>query len=179
VALKRVPIGKVHIKRTIRPLYAFSQATPKAGFLDPAFDRSSKIWPGMCAMKTEGDNYTLINGTGVPAGLFAHYIGGDGIDELEDQGINALAVWVLGPDAEFEILAPAFDASVSWDDPGDGTDVLIGARTVNAAGATATEGLRGQLVPAGTAGGSSNPVARLIKVVSASKIVIGGLMPGR
>lgn len=175
MTLKRVPASKAHIKRTVRPLYAFTQSTPKAGVLDPAWNRSHKIWPGMCAMKTEGDNYTLINAVGQPAGIFALYIGGDGIDELEEQGINAGCVWVLGPDAEFEILAPAIDTSVSWAEVGDGTDVLVHARTANTGGATATEGLRGQLVPAGTAGATTDPVARLIKVVSDSKIVIGGL----
>ncbi len=63
----------------------------------------------MVFMKTAGENVSLINPTGVPYGLGALYVGGDGIDEVLDAGINAFAVWVLGPDAEFEIiLAPAF-----------------------------------------------------------------------
>lgn len=172
----RTKLDKAYLKRTIRPLYGWTQATPKSGYLDPAWDRSSPIWPGMAMMKTAGENYTLINGTGVPAGLCGLYIGGDGIDEIEDVGINALAVWVLGDDAEFEILAPAFDTSVSWTDPGDGTELLIGARTADSS-PTATTGLRGQLVPMGTSGATAKPVARLIEVTSATKIVIGGLTP--
>lgn len=163
----RTSLAKAYIKRTIRPLYGWTQATPKSCYLDPAWDRSVAIWPGMVAMKTSGENYSLINGTGVPAGLFGLYIGGDGIDEVADQGVNALAVWVLGPDAEFEVTAPAFDSALTWTDPGDGTELLIHAQTT---GAT-----RGKLVPAGTANASTNPVARLIKVVSANKIIIGGL----
>jgi hypothetical protein len=163
----RTTLDKAYIKRTIRPLYGWTQTTPKSCYLDPAWDRSVDIYPGMVAMKTLGENYTLINATGVPAGLFGLYVGGDGIDEVRDQGVNALAVWVLGPDAEFEILAPAFDSALAWTDPGDGTELLVHAQT---AGAN-----RGKLVPAGTAGASAAPVARLIKVVSTTKIIIGGL----
>jgi hypothetical protein len=156
-----------YIKRTIRPLYGWTQATPASCFLDPNWDRSVNIWPGMVFMRTAGENVTLINGTGVPYGLGGLYVGGDGIDEPLDAGINTFAVWKLAPDAEFEILAPAFDPTATWTDPGDGTEALIYAQT---AGAN-----RGKLVPAGTAGASAQPVARLLKVNSATKITIGGL----
>lgn len=163
----RTTLDKAYLKRTIRPNYGWTQSTPKAGFLDPLWDRSTPIWPGMAMMKTMGDNYTLINGTGAPSGLCGLYIGGDGIDEVRDQGVNALAVWVLGPDAEFEILAPAFDTTQAWVDPGNGTAALVYASTTGAN--------RGKLVPAGAAGASALPVARLHRVVSASKIIIAGL----
>jgi len=167
----RVPLNKSYIKRTIRPLYAFSQATPKACFVDPAWDSSVPIFPGMALMKTAGDNVTLLNGTGTAYGLSAFYMGGDGIDEITEQGVNAAAVWVMGPDAEFEILAPAFDNTVAWTDPGDGTTVLITAYTAGAK--------RGKLVPVGTSSAGGNTVGttvvgRLLKVVSTDKIVIGG-----
>lgn len=165
----RTSLAKAYIKRTIRPLYGWTQATPKSCFLDPAWDRSVDIYPGMAMMRTSGENYTLLNATGVPAGLSGLYVGGDGIDEVEEQGINAFAVWTLADDAEFEILAPAFDTTVAWTDPGNGTDLLVHAQT---AGAN-----RGKLVPAGTAGASAAPVARLVKVVSANKIIVGGLTP--
>lgn len=163
----RVPISKSYIKRTIRPLYGWTQATPKSCFLDPAWDRSVPVWPGMVFMKTSGDNVSLINATGIPYGLGDLYVGGDGIDEVEYAGINTFAVWVLGPDAEFEVLAPAFDTNQSWVDAGDGSETLIYAGTTGAN--------RGMLVPAGAAGASGQPVARLLKVVSNNKIVIGGL----
>lgn len=165
----RTSLDKAHIKRTIRPLYGWTQATPKSCFLDPAWDRSVDIYPGMAMMRTEGENYSLLNATGVPAGLSGLYVGGDGIDEVRDVGINVFAVWVLADDAEFEILAPAFDSSLSWVDPGNGTDALVHASTGGAN--------RGKLVPAGTVGGSAAPVARLIKVVSPTKIIVGGLIP--
>ena len=163
----RTRMATSYIKRTIRPLYGWTQSTPASCFLDPAWDRSVNIWPGMVFMRTSGENVTLLNATGVPYGLGALYVGGDGIDEPLDAGINAFAVWKLAPDAEFEVLAPAFDTTATWTDPGDGTELLIYGQT---AGAN-----RGKLVPAGTAGASAQPVARLLKVNSATKITIGGL----
>lgn len=163
----RTRMATSYIKRTIRPLYGWTQSTPKSCFLDPAWDRSVQIWPGMVFMRTSGENVTLINGTGVPYGLGGLYVGGDGIDEPLDAGINTFAVWVLDPDAEFEILAPAFDTTATWTDPGDGTEALIYAQTTGAN--------RGKLVPAGTTGASAQPVARLLKVNSATKITVGGL----
>jgi hypothetical protein len=204
----RVPISRSYIKRTIRPLYGWTQATPKSGYLDPAWNRSVPIWPGMAFMRTSGasgytgpyqtfgatsggPNYTLLNNVGVPAGLVGNYIGGEGIDELLDTGVSALAVWVLDPDAEFEILAPAFDANLTWTDPGNGTDALVYARTANLGGAvglnglggaiaggsyTGTYGLQGQLVTAADANKSTQPVARLVAVNSNISITIGGLI---
>lgn len=176
----RTTLDKAHIKRTIRPLYGWTQSTPKDAKLDPAWDRSVKIFPGMVAARTEGDNVTLIgqydaSGTPTPmqpAGLFGLYIGGDDIDEVLEQGVNSVAVWVLGPDAEFEVLAPAFDDSLTWTDPADGrADVLVHA-WVSGAG-------RGKLAPAGSSKAShvlsTAPVARLVKVNSDTKITIAGL----
>ncbi|THA72565.1 hypothetical protein E6R60_26925 [Streptomyces sp. A0642] len=163
----RVRANNAHIKRTFRPTYAWTQATPKAVFLDPAWDRSVLIYPGMVAMRTTGELVTLINNVGVPYGFIGDYVGGDGFDPLLDVGINATSVWVMGADAEAEILAPAFDDTLAWNDPGTGAELLVHAQT---AGAN-----RGKLVPAGTAGASSQPVARLLKVNSPSKITIGGL----
>jgi hypothetical protein len=168
----RVPIDKAWIKRPLRIEYGWTQATPKAVLLDPAWDRSVDIYPGMVGMRTSGDLVTLINATGVPYGLFGNYIGGDTIDEVADSGVNATSVWVLGPDAEFEVNAPAFDASASWVDPGDGTFRLIHAYVDGA--------LRGQLCPAGVVGHgtvSALPVAKLLAVESANTIKIGGLSP--
>jgi hypothetical protein len=164
----RTRLATSYIKRTIRPLYAATQATPKSVFLDSAWDRSVNVYPGMVFEKTSGENVTLISGTAkVPYGLGALYVGGDGIDEVLDSGVNAFSVWVLGPDSEFEILAPAFDTTETWTDPGDGTEVLIYAQTTGAN--------RGKLVPAAASNRTTAAVARLIKVNSATKITIGGL----
>jgi hypothetical protein len=166
----RTTLDQAYIKRSLRPLYGWTQTTPKAMYLDPAYDRSTdpEIFPGMVMMRgATGDTVNLIDATGFPLGLAAHFIGGYDIDELLDAGINAFAVWVLGPDAEFEVDAPAFDDSLVWTDPTDGTELLIHAQT---AGAT-----RGKLVPAGTVGASTDPVARLVKVNSDTTLTIGGL----
>lgn len=165
----RVPLSKAYLSRPIKINYGWTQATPQGKLLDPAWDRSVAIWPGMVAMKTTGDLVTLVNATGVPLGFFGNYIGGDGIDELLDANINACAVWVLGPDAEIEIQAPAFDTTKTWTDPGNGTVQLVSASNTGAN--------RGKLVPAGTVG-STRAIARLIRVDSASQLCIGGLQTG-
>lgn len=195
----RTKLGSEHIKRTIRPLYGWSQATPVHVYLDPAWDRSTNVFPGY-AMKLTNNGGDLVAPvgfvggtiTGVNSGLgdacygiSANFIGGDGIDELLDQGVNAMAVWVLGPDAQFDILGDtlsaasgglgAFDVSQAWSSAVPGA--LIYAYT---------DGTRkGQLALAGgTSGGATAvattthvPVAKLIKVVSASQITIAGLRP--
>jgi hypothetical protein len=163
----RLRLDQAHLKRTIRPLYTWTQATPKGQYLDPEWDRSVPIFPGMVAMRAGGDLVTLIDGTGVPQGLFGHFIGGWDIDEVRDQGVNAVAVWVLSPDAEMEVDAPAFDDELTWTDPVNGTELLVHAQT--------TGPNRGKLVPAGTANASAAPVARLLKVLSDTTIVVGGL----
>jgi hypothetical protein len=142
--------------------------TPVSGFLDPAWDRSVDIHPGMVAMRAGGDLFTLIDATGVPFGFFGVYIGGNDIDEPLDAGINAVPVWVPGgPDAQFEVDAPAFDDSLTWTDPVDGTELLVHAYESGAK--------RGRLCPAGTALDTAQPVARLIKVNSDATLTLGGL----
>lgn len=166
----RTSVANSYLKRTIRPVYGWSQATPKAAFVDPAWNSSVDIYPGMALMKTLGDNVTLINASGTPYGLAAFFMAPVlGIDEITEQGVNACAVWVMGTDAEFEVIAPAFDSTSSWVDPGNGTTALVYCFVDGTK--------RGQLCPAGATGGtvSTQPVARLLQVASASKIRIGGL----
>lgn len=172
----RTRLNNSYIKRTVRPLYGWTQATPKSVFLDPGWDRSVAIYPGMVMTKTIGENVSLCGKTvagvtaadattHVPYGLSYGYVGGDGIDEPLDAGINVFAVWVLTPDAEFEILAPAFDTTATWTDNGDGTERLLYA--------SASAGKEGKLTPAQP--GTAQPVARLLKVNSPTKITIGGI----
>lgn len=164
----RTTLNASYLKRTIRPLYGWTQSTPASQFVDPAWDRSVDIYPGMCLMKTVGENVTLVDGTGDPYGLAAFFMAPVlGIDEITEQGINAVAVWKLGPDAEFEILAPAFDSTATWTEPTNGTTLLVHAVT--------TGSKRGQLCPAGATNASTKPIARLIKINSSTKITVGGL----
>lgn len=167
----RTALNKAYLKRTIRPLYGWTQATPKSAFLDPAWDRSTPIFPGMCMTHVAGaggnELYTLATVTAaVPAGLSGLYIGGDGIDEPLESGINAIAVWVLGPDAEFEILSPAFTGFAGTEATGS---------LVHFANASTAAADRGKLVPSGFATPSTRPVAKLLYISGTSKIVIGGL----
>ncbi len=180
----RTYLSNDYIKRTVRPLFAWTQATPKPCFLDPGLGRSIPIWPGMGFVRTGGDlvapygattsqmgGKTMGTASGqVPYGLGALYVGGDGVDELLFAGINAFAVWVLSPDAEFEILAPAFDTTQTWTDPTDGSGSQL--IFVSASGSN-----QGMLVPAGGANAGTVPIARLLKVNSSTKITIGGLPP--
>lgn len=181
----RTYLSNDYVKRTVRPLYSWTQATPKSCFLDPGWTRAVPIWPGMGFIRTGGDLVTLAGATSAQMGgktmnatttqaavygLGALYVGGDGIDELLYAGINAFACWILGPDAEFEILAPAFDATQTWTDPSDGSGAaLIG---VSLSGSN-----QGMLVPWASSGSVSAPVGRLLKVNSSTKLTIGGLTP--
>jgi hypothetical protein len=166
----RTTLEKSYIKRTVRPLYGWSQATPQDMKLDAGFyDAGVKVFPGMVATKTAGQNVTVVgDAADAPLGLFGLYIGGDDIDEVKDQGVNSVAVWVLGPDAQFEILSPAFDTDATYDDEGE---TLLHAWVAGAD--------QGKLAPAGsTKAGhtlSTEPVARLVEVVSDSVIIVAGL----
>ena len=167
----RVRANLAHIKRTLRPLYAWTQATPKSAFLDPAWDRSIPIYPGMVLAQSAGELVSLIGASGVPYGLVGDYVGGDGFDPLLDVGVNATSVWVMGSDAEFEVLAPAFDDTQAWTEPNGTTERLVYAITAGTGRgklALATNGAVATAI-------SAQPVARLVKVNSPSKITIGGL----
>ncbi len=73
----------------------------------------------------------------------------------------------LAPDAEFEVLAPAFDTTQNWSDPGDGTTVLVYASTGGSN--------QGQLVLSTDGNASGVPVARLIQIESPTSLIIAGL----
>lgn len=165
----RTRLGASHIKRTLRQLYGFTQATPKSVFLDPDFDRQAHngVYPGYAMVKGAGELVTVSGlEDDLPYGLAALYVGGDGIDEPLDVGVNAFAVWALGSEAEFEVLAPAFDQDLTWTD-----GELVYASMV--------DGEQGRLVndSVGAAGTdrTTAPVARVLKVASPTKLVVGGL----
>lgn len=159
----RVRPNALHIKRTIRPLYGSTQATPASHFLDPDHDHSNPKWPGFAVVKGVGSTVHYPEAAeDLPYGLAGHYVGGDGIDELLEVGINAIAVWKLAADAEFEILAPAFDHEETW---AENTLVYAATDTANA----------GRLVPEAYTDRTDEPIARVLQVVSPTKIIVGGL----
>ncbi len=161
-------------QRTIRPLYAQHQATPYGGFLDPSWDRSRDIYPGMVCSRTNGENFSLYTGaTGqTPFGLSALFVAPSlGIDEVRESGTNLFTVWTGGNDAVFEVLAPAFDTSATWTVPTNGSRVKLGATL-----AAHAQG-PGKLTPilgSGNAAAnvSNQAIAELITVVGTSKIIV-------
>jgi len=133
-------------KRTCRPVYANTQATPFAASLDDSFRSSgalvlpknssgtagagnnpsavtrtadaftskNSLVPGLVLVKVAGSEKVTVAaglaGTAErPFGLLANFVGGD-LDEgfSGDSLQNEVGVW-RGPDAVFEILAPAYD----------------------------------------------------------------------
>jgi hypothetical protein len=164
-------------KRTLRPLYAQSQATPYGGFLATAWTKAVDIYPGMVMAKLSGENFTLAGtaaGGGVlPAagstpgssfvrafGLSAMFVAPTlGVDETTASGLNVFTVWQGGPDATFEILAPAFASSQSWLETAgsDGQITLLGITN-----ASHTDG-PGKLALMDGTNVIETPVARLIQ----------------
>lgn len=161
----RVTTANLAQQRTIRELYAQHQATEYGGFLDPNWNKAVDIYPGMVMTKTSGEQFTLFTGAAntVPFGLSALFVAPSiGIDESL-QGGNLFTVWTGGPDAVFEVLAPAFDTTASW--VNGATDVPIystaGGKITNVAGT----------------GALAAKLGRLINVVSATKIVVSIHLP--
>lgn len=122
--LRLQKLANVNRRRTLRALYAQTQATPYAATLDPGVDRTATdpfngvdsgkaaIWPGMVALKTVGEHVRPQfdypdSGPRRPFGLFANFVGGE-LDEIGDR--SEVGVW-RGAGSVFEILAPVFDDS--------------------------------------------------------------------
>jgi hypothetical protein len=180
-------------KRTCRPVYAQTQATPYAatlyttadgskGFRDAsgniqklvytagsntnndivtrtndAFQKNNSYLPGMVVTKVDNsEDITIAAGlttTGEqPFGLLANFVGGD-FDEgfSGDRLQNEVGVW-RGPDAVFEILAPAYHPDVAAGSTTAGTKLYAGndGRLTISGGTTFTSG-------------NTQVVARLIK----------------
>lgn len=156
-----VPLNNVNIRRTLRPLYAFTQATPWAGFLDPAFDRSFDILPGMVMAKLKGEVFTPYTGAAgqKPFGLSTFFVASRlGIDEISGIGSNLFTIWVGGADSEFEVLAPAFDQTADWTELTNGGIKLL------------TGNSQGKLTPAGAT--AANAICELISAPSPDKILV-------
>lgn len=162
----RPPVSNPALKRSIRPLYAQHQATPQGGFLDPAWNKSFDILPGIVMARKQGEVYTpFTNAAGqVPYGLSALWVAPVlGVDEVTATNTNLFTVWVGGgADNQFEILAPAFDTAADWSLPTDGTRKLLGGNA------------QGRLTPGAT---GTDVIAELIDVPSTDKIIIRLLPP--
>ena len=169
----------VHQSRTIKPVYGFSQATPQAVYLDPAFTASDgDIFPGSVLTRESGGKVTLCNGTKIPAGLSGNWVAPTyGIDEIRGgAGDLEMSMWVLSPDAELEVTAPAFDTTAAWTTAKTELDAgkavylrssTTGLLTLDLTGAEGSQTDNTVTV---------NSIARLLDVESTSCIHIGGLL---
>jgi len=150
-------------KRTIRPLYAWHQATPYACFLDAAVATTTLIYPGQVATKSTGEQMLVSTNLTIPFGLFANFING-AMDELG--GGTEIGVWRGGPDATFEILAGPSSTETPLT-PG----VTWTALNATAGGVALFSDANGRITNTGTTG--TNPrVARLVEAVSNAKIIV-------
>lgn len=162
--LRANSLSRLTQKRTIRPLYAWHQATPYAAFLDTgAVAAATVVYPGQVASKTTGEQMEVANATKIPFGLFANFIHGL-MDEIGSG--TEIGVWRGGPDATFEILAGPNSTE---------TPLTPGIIWVNSnatpGGVTLYSDANGRITTTGTPG--TNPrVARLVEAVSNSKIVV-------
>jgi len=179
-------------KRTCRPLYANTQATPYAanlttdyrdelGALDlPAtvFTYKGSLVPGMVVTRlTDSEEVKVVTGDDAtaaqyPFGLLANFVGGD-LDEgfSGDSLQNSVGVW-RGPDAVFEILAPAFDDAGS--ETVDGQSLDAGITEASTSGECLLfAGDDGRLVSIASGDrGTRVPVARLVEKASATRIIV-------
>lgn len=168
----RTTLANVNQKRTIASLY-MNAASPQAYVFDPGYS-GGDILPGMVAMMQDDGEVTLCTGAAgaIPLGFFAHFIAPTlGIDEVTTDPMRMVGVWVGGADAQYSILAPAFDTTKTWAVGHDGVDVFLvaGKGTHN----------MGMLCPAGVDAAVNHevdtdaiPVAKLISRVSATEIIV-------
>jgi hypothetical protein len=177
-------ISAANQQRTLRALYAQTQAYPYAAVLSTsvytaagtatgtAFSKGSgtatgtagngPIMPGMiAALAPSGEQVCIATGgTALPLfGLFGNFIGGD-FDEVGD--FTEVGVW-RGPAAVFEVLSPAFNSNITSSNDTDASATSANSRKLYP---DANGVLNASAVSSGPA------VARLIDYVSSSKIVI-------
>ncbi len=148
-------------KRTIRPLYANHQATPWAGYLDPAWDKSKDIFPGSVMARSTREQFTLFTGATnqTPVGLSALWLAPQyGIDEVTPTGTNNFTVWIGDSQAMFEVLAPAFDTTANYTLATNGSKQML------------TGSADGLLTPTGV--NHANVVAELVDVTGTDKLTI-------
>lgn len=177
-------------KRTLRPLYAQTQATPYAASLHPSLRNTDGSYRQPLSTDTTGGGYPLARtasayslANGLPAGIVVVKGAGEtvvvatGLDvatikpfgllanhvggDLDDLGDqNYVGVW-RGPDSVFEVLAPAFDDT--------GLAAAYAAATIGNP-VKLYAGTDGRLVTGTPA--NAVVVAELIERTSASRIVI-------
>jgi hypothetical protein len=165
-------------RRTLRAMYAHTQAYPYAATLDPAFDRTQgqlaganavtdskcAIQPGSVLVKEKGEMVTLSGAAGASQrafGLAGNFVGG----ELDELGDNAeISVW-KGVGSVWQILKPAFDpTNVLTEADAEvgtvGTEVYMNSNT------------KGQLAADAAGVMTLNDTARLLSAPSVNTIIV-------
>lgn len=184
--LRLQKLANVNKRRTLRAMYAQTQAYPYAATLDAGVNRAdtdpfsgteagkAAIWPGMVAVKTTGESVDIASGGAARGfGLFANFVGGE-LDELGDR--NEVGVW-RGPGAVFEVLAPVIGGTVAGaadpDQSSHSDEVFLVA---DSAGRLEKAAIGDTVPPFGddtsSLGSSNRPVARLVERLSSSAIVV-------
>lgn len=107
-------LATVSAHRTCSPLHEWHQATPYAIFLDET--ETGDVYSGMVLTRTGAETVKLLTApaTERPFGLAALDRNAT-IDDMRGQsGEVPFAVWQGGPDAYFEVSAPAFDDAQAY-----------------------------------------------------------------
>jgi len=141
----RVTQSEVLSFRTLKPLYEHRQATPFGPvYLAANWSMSGtatgmgEIWPGMVACGPIAEDPTRVRlatqATDRFFGLFTHNCN-TRIDEL-DGGSHVTSCW-YGEGSMFRIFRPAYDATVAYAVPNDGTEEYL---TWDANGQLTTDG---------------------------------------
>jgi hypothetical protein len=178
--LRLTNLANRYQRRTLRPLYAQSQAYPYDAQLSSAFDRTagalsgggaiagvkSAIIPGLVAQKLAGETVTLADAHAASSrefGLFANFVGGEMSDIPSD--FDRVGVW-RGAGGVFELLAPSFSTANS-----------LATLASSEAGAAGNEvymnsNAKGQLEAAAAGANVVNNTARLIRYLSANAIIV-------
>jgi len=178
-------------KRTLRPIYAQTQATPWDCTLDDTFrnvDGSTKlpesgdttplhtrtadayllkgsVPAGTVMVRTVGEKVAVAtgvdDGTERPFGLLGNMVGGE-LDDLGEE--NKVGVW-RGIGSAFEVLAPAFN------DTGLGA-AYSASGTSQGLPVNLYAGADGRLTYVSSPNAARIPVARLVERVSQSRILV-------
>jgi hypothetical protein len=163
----------LHQSRTLKPRYAYSQATPQAVTLKADYDfTKGDIYPGTVMTRLANNVVTVCDGTNAPAGLSGSWAAPTfGIDEVRGRGGSYdMSLWVMSPDAIMAVSKPAFDTTADWTtaktELNAGKAVYLkasakGLLTLEAAHATKT----------------AQTIAKLVDVEGSDTIIIAGTEP--
>jgi hypothetical protein len=178
--LRPKSIALVNQRRTLRALYAQTQAYPYAAKLNPTQSLTDSahnmlgltgsdgatgtaaIWPGgVLTLSDQGGVVEYVevadDDSDRPFGLSANYVGGQ-MDELN--GNAEIGVW-RGRGGVFEVLSPVFASAV------DGNSNMLGV-----ASSSTVPGQLDELTVTDSDAGTTLAAARIISALSANAIIV-------